>query len=386
MTIALANGSVLIANETLHSDLYWAMRGGGSGSFGIVLTFTSRIFQTPVNSVFNINFKFSADFLNIWQATFIPPFLLQNLTVLARYSSDSTYIRGVYLGPLTTLKSWLNLHGIFNQPTFLSVSYDTCTTIGVHAWAASEPPVCKNLIAIKTTTWPENYKDSGDGKSLFMTQIIPNNVITQIYTQLSSSPVYNYVLLESHNGKCYLCKCLSRLNAQSCKLNHSVNDFCYQTLNYFYPISRLSFSQVASWKRFRQMLLHFQTVKGHYTYWIMPSKIKTSILTTQALIISTGRQRQNHYFILIQMVVLITITLTVIWAVIQLVLNILGLITSYVQSKLKTSTTQKMSSTILNRFLCHCMALPYQIYLVLFHPQFHRFFQFCPRLQVSIRQ
>lgn len=43
MTVALADGSVVIADANTNPDLFWALRGGGSGNFGIVLTFTSRL-------------------------------------------------------------------------------------------------------------------------------------------------------------------------------------------------------------------------------------------------------------------------------------------------------------------------------------------------------
>jgi FAD/FMN-containing dehydrogenase len=49
MTIVTANGRALVCNERQNSDLYWALRGGGGGNFGIV---TSFVFDThPVDDV-----------------------------------------------------------------------------------------------------------------------------------------------------------------------------------------------------------------------------------------------------------------------------------------------------------------------------------------------
>lgn len=47
--LVLADGSVVMANENTHSDLFWAIRGGG-GNFGVVTAFTFE--AHPVNTVF----------------------------------------------------------------------------------------------------------------------------------------------------------------------------------------------------------------------------------------------------------------------------------------------------------------------------------------------
>ena len=42
-TVALYNGSIVIASSTTNSDLYWALRGGGGGNFGYVLEMTQKL-------------------------------------------------------------------------------------------------------------------------------------------------------------------------------------------------------------------------------------------------------------------------------------------------------------------------------------------------------
>jgi len=48
-TVILADGSAVVCNRRQHQDLYWALRGGGGGNFGIV---TRLVFRThPVDKV-----------------------------------------------------------------------------------------------------------------------------------------------------------------------------------------------------------------------------------------------------------------------------------------------------------------------------------------------
>jgi hypothetical protein len=41
-TLVLASGEYVTANEYQHSDLFWALRGGGGGTYGVVVTVTYR--------------------------------------------------------------------------------------------------------------------------------------------------------------------------------------------------------------------------------------------------------------------------------------------------------------------------------------------------------
>jgi FAD/FMN-containing dehydrogenase len=45
--VVTAAGQIVVANELQHPDLFWALRGGGGGTFGVVSRITMRTFEMP---------------------------------------------------------------------------------------------------------------------------------------------------------------------------------------------------------------------------------------------------------------------------------------------------------------------------------------------------
>ena len=50
-TVVTAKGQVVVANDFQNSDLFWALRGGGGGSWGVVSSVTIRTFPDPPTAV-----------------------------------------------------------------------------------------------------------------------------------------------------------------------------------------------------------------------------------------------------------------------------------------------------------------------------------------------
>lgn len=74
-TVVLPNGTTVEANHTSHSDLFWALRGGGGGNWGTVTQYTFQTYDAsdPVLYVM-FSWKFKKELVqetgNVWQQYF----------------------------------------------------------------------------------------------------------------------------------------------------------------------------------------------------------------------------------------------------------------------------------------------------------------------------
>jgi len=66
-TIVLANGTIVVANENQYSDLFWAARGGGGGTWGVVLDVTVNAFTDPPVIRYNFNVTYEVDTDEFWE-------------------------------------------------------------------------------------------------------------------------------------------------------------------------------------------------------------------------------------------------------------------------------------------------------------------------------
>lgn len=102
-----AQGSVLRANDSQHSDLYWACRGGGDGSYGVITSFTFRLH--PISNV--ARYRMTWDFSDLkkvvkyWQdwAPHTDVRLTSSLALPAKNQGDLRS-NGVFTGPVQELR------------------------------------------------------------------------------------------------------------------------------------------------------------------------------------------------------------------------------------------------------------------------------------------
>jgi FAD/FMN-containing dehydrogenase len=72
ITLLTAEGKVIEVNSKNHSDLFWALRGAGNGSYGIVLGLTFKMHYIPKVSYFNLSWKWDPKtvphIIHAWQS------------------------------------------------------------------------------------------------------------------------------------------------------------------------------------------------------------------------------------------------------------------------------------------------------------------------------
>jgi hypothetical protein len=99
--IVTADGSLQTVSRRADPDLFWALRGGGGGNFGVVTAFTFRLHPMPAMAAhFNVSWPSSvaADALDVWQSW--APHTTDRITsILHINSGPSISANGQYFGP-----------------------------------------------------------------------------------------------------------------------------------------------------------------------------------------------------------------------------------------------------------------------------------------------
>ncbi|KAI0274188.1 hypothetical protein BGY98DRAFT_936045 [Russula aff. rugulosa BPL654] len=105
-SVVLANGSFVTANSASHPDLFWALRGGGGGSWGVIIDATLSTF--PI-------FNATVHIVNILTATLDQTASL--MTTHAKHVDDWDQVRAGQYFTLTgsTTNSTLNVSTIFKD-------------------------------------------------------------------------------------------------------------------------------------------------------------------------------------------------------------------------------------------------------------------------------
>ena len=121
-TVVLADGSVAVANAHQHQDLFWALRGGGGGNFGIVTRFVFRTHPASNVTTYSLEWPWSdaKKVVQAWQqlAPHAPDELASVLNVNAVSGGGASITSaGQFFGSETALRSLLAPLASTGSPT-----------------------------------------------------------------------------------------------------------------------------------------------------------------------------------------------------------------------------------------------------------------------------
>ena len=130
-----STGELVIINETSHEDLFWALRGGGNGNFGIVYQFTLKRYEIPqVNTDIVIYFYNSSDWHKIiseWQKFIMDPFFENYHDVWSQLSVSPTGLRISFhvsgADTLRNIEDLTNVPGTTPSGYYANTSYIKCS-------------------------------------------------------------------------------------------------------------------------------------------------------------------------------------------------------------------------------------------------------------------
>ncbi|KAE8902139.1 hypothetical protein PF005_g11282 [Phytophthora fragariae] len=202
MRVVLYNGSVVTASATHNSELFWALRGGGAGSFGIVTLFTIKVHTIPVVTVFSMQFNASvrAQVLRAWMDYF--PTADSRVTTQLVVDGSGARMTGQYLGSKAELDVLLNSSGLFDHGGLKALDRrDNCSQLATKAyvWKGTCDDLSSLNVSHRLTSADKDYSKIKGGYS---NSVLDDDGVKTVVDWADSLPntTWAYIQFEAYGG------------------------------------------------------------------------------------------------------------------------------------------------------------------------------------------
>lgn len=177
-----ADGCVLHASADRNSDLFWALRGGGGGNFGVCTSFRFRTHEIDTVAYAAINWELEdlKPVLKTWQEYTLPDADNRFTPLLSIISGEQSFLlaQGVFLGSAKVLRELLRPLLRSGSPT--SVFIEDIPWVEAAARIGKTQPVS-----------PEPFKSVGP----YVDELLPDEAIDIIQRFITNPPTSSVSLL-----------------------------------------------------------------------------------------------------------------------------------------------------------------------------------------------
>ena len=200
----LANGTAVVANAHQHSDLYWALRGGGGGNFGIV---TRLVFRThPVGQVTTYALEWpwsdAAKVVEAWQklAPHAPDglFSVLNLNAVAGGRARITSA-GQFFGSADRLRRLLQPLANAGLPTRFTVTSRSYMD-AQEMWAGCSGTIAECHLPPQGHLGRSTFKGKSSFANTPLTSRGIDTMLRQIEARIATGSGSGIILLDSYGG------------------------------------------------------------------------------------------------------------------------------------------------------------------------------------------
>ena len=192
--VVTADGSLLTCDANTNEDLFWGLRGGGGGNFGVVTQFLFQAYPVSTLTLFTYNWPWSAaaTVFDAWQrwAPTAPDELWSNCLLLTNNDKSGdpiVRVNGVYVGgagPVTSLVNQLVSNIGIGPSSSIIAPNNLLDTMLIEAGCYGQTVAACHLPG--QTPQGQLPRDTSYAKSDYFTQLLPNAAINTLVSEIAN--------------------------------------------------------------------------------------------------------------------------------------------------------------------------------------------------------